>query len=959
MNVLKRIYEGIILKLSANTPTEDGSLHVDSADNKLKLRASGATHKVVTHDQTETLTNKTFDADGTGNSISNIENADIKAAAAIDATKIGDGTVTNAEFSYINALTSDAQTQLTNNATAISDHLSDTSDAHDASAISSIPSGNLAATEVQAALNELQSDIDTRALASGLSDHLSDTTDAHDASAISSIPSGNLAATEVQAALNELQSDIDTRALSSDLSNHLSDTVDAHDASAISSIPSGNLAATEVQAALNELQSDIDTRATSSALTTHTSASSAVHGITGSVVGTSDTQSLSNKTLSDALTVAQVSTPSTPASGFDKIYVKSDNKAYILDSTGAETKLGSGGVTGLIVDNNSIPSSSIGSWVAYADAAGVSPLDMTGGSPNSTIARNTTNPISDVADFLFTKNSGASRQGEGFSLTLTNIPLKYKSRGCIFRFKYLTSSTYVDNAVGLFIYDITGAVVYQLNPLYLKKSGLIESSFAEIQLPNTLTSGFRIGFHIIGTDTTAYTINFSEFTFDEKVTSQNSSITDWQSCTMTLTGTANYTMNGTKFRRVGDNAEFTGNILLTGAVSADLKLVLPSGFVLDTIKASQSGIGVSFGEAVGFKSPNYYSGLIVESNATSFAIVGPNTTLWGATVPFTWANNDNIAFRFSIPIAGWSAGTQVADIYTGRENLVHLVGSGSQAVTSGSGGNNITGLSKADTTRGVDLLDQWSDSTDIMTFKVSGNYKVFGTFDYYPTTAINNQAAYFLVRAVLNSTTIHQEYYKPTYVAANNRLNAPFSFTLKDVKVGDTLNFQIVNETGATLNFANTTDQTSITISKDSNPNQVLASEKVVEAWESNAGTSYTNAANLILEDKVLSTHGAYNPSTGEFIANKAGILTIDGVFSSFNTNTATEVSIYTRKNSVDHRMISDIHAPVASKSYIKYGDSFPVNQGDSIFTRVAHNGTSMATAAFTFYNHVTFTLES
>ena len=49
---------------------------------------------------------------GTGNNISNIDNADIKAAAAIDATKIADGTVTNAEFQYINSLSSNAQDQI-------------------------------------------------------------------------------------------------------------------------------------------------------------------------------------------------------------------------------------------------------------------------------------------------------------------------------------------------------------------------------------------------------------------------------------------------------------------------------------------------------------------------------------------------------------------------------------------------------------------------------------------------------------------------------------------------------------------------------------------------------------------------------------------------------------------------------------------------------------------------------
>lgn len=58
----------------------------------------------------QVLTNKTIDADL--NTLSNIENADIKAGAAIDATKIADGSVTNTEFQYIGSLTSDAQTQL-------------------------------------------------------------------------------------------------------------------------------------------------------------------------------------------------------------------------------------------------------------------------------------------------------------------------------------------------------------------------------------------------------------------------------------------------------------------------------------------------------------------------------------------------------------------------------------------------------------------------------------------------------------------------------------------------------------------------------------------------------------------------------------------------------------------------------------------------------------------------------
>lgn len=51
---------------------------------------------------------------------------------------------------------------------ALDAHVNDVSNAHAASAISNVPAGNLAATDVQSALNELQSDVDTRALDSAV-----------------------------------------------------------------------------------------------------------------------------------------------------------------------------------------------------------------------------------------------------------------------------------------------------------------------------------------------------------------------------------------------------------------------------------------------------------------------------------------------------------------------------------------------------------------------------------------------------------------------------------------------------------------------------------------------------------------------------------------------------------------------------------------------------------------------
>ena len=78
----------------------------------IKTYVDSQPHSSVTASSTTTFTNKTIDVDATGNSITNLADANIKAAAAIDATKIADGTVTSAEFQYINTLSSNAQTQI-------------------------------------------------------------------------------------------------------------------------------------------------------------------------------------------------------------------------------------------------------------------------------------------------------------------------------------------------------------------------------------------------------------------------------------------------------------------------------------------------------------------------------------------------------------------------------------------------------------------------------------------------------------------------------------------------------------------------------------------------------------------------------------------------------------------------------------------------------------------------------
>jgi hypothetical protein len=78
---------------------DDAKLLYDStASSKWRAGDAVSTSPILTANSTDTLTNKTIDADGTGNSITNLEDANIKSGAAIDATKIANGSVSNTEF---------------------------------------------------------------------------------------------------------------------------------------------------------------------------------------------------------------------------------------------------------------------------------------------------------------------------------------------------------------------------------------------------------------------------------------------------------------------------------------------------------------------------------------------------------------------------------------------------------------------------------------------------------------------------------------------------------------------------------------------------------------------------------------------------------------------------------------------------------------------------------------------
>lgn len=88
----------------------DGNIYYNTTLDVLRYYSNGAWSSIIDDDSLQTIINKTIDADN--NTITNIENDNIKAGAAIDATKLHDGSVDNTEFGHLDGVTSNIQTQL-------------------------------------------------------------------------------------------------------------------------------------------------------------------------------------------------------------------------------------------------------------------------------------------------------------------------------------------------------------------------------------------------------------------------------------------------------------------------------------------------------------------------------------------------------------------------------------------------------------------------------------------------------------------------------------------------------------------------------------------------------------------------------------------------------------------------------------------------------------------------------
>lgn len=573
----------------------------------------------------------------------------------------------------------------------------------------------------------------------------------------------------------------------------------------------------------------------------------------------------------DILTMTgQSSTPSNPSAGNFKTYIKNnDKKMYILDSSGAETQLGSNSSGGVNYVSNSSADNDTTGWATYNDAAGTSPVDGTGGTPTATWTRTTSSPLRGQGSFLLTKGA-TNRQGDGASFDFT-VDSSDKAKCLQISFDYIVASgTFVagnpsdlssagNSDVTVWLYDVTNSTLIQPSNYRLySNSSTISDKFSATFQTSATGSSYRLIFHIGTTSANAYTLKFDNVSVSPSTYAFGSPVTDVAAKTMTLTNAGNATVSA-RMSKVGDVAWFEGTITIGSSLpTGTITLNMPSGMTIDSSKSGGLAVGIASASNSG-GTGSFTGSVRVDTISTLIFYGDSNASVWNATVPRTFVANDRIDFRFAVAVTGWSSSVQMSDGFDGRVIAAKVLRSTNQTI-------NTTATDIVWDSVSKDEVGGYNSSTGVYTIISPGWYEFTSNIRLDTGASAPGQ---FVFEYAVNGTG--------NIVGAPTDLIASKAYFFNPVyqdyfKAGDQIKLRITSATNSSTLIAG---QNGWYIRKLSSPQTTSATNKV-----SFVGTGATSGAVgigtivkflTIVED----THGLYSAGSGEWTVPESGTYNI------------------------------------------------------------------------------------
>ncbi len=576
---------------------------------------------------------------------------------------------------------------------------------------------------------------------------------------------------------------------------------------------------------------------------------------------------------------------------------------YTHDGT-SWVKTGSGSAGAGLINYVTNPDAETGvtGWAAYADAAATSPVDGTGGSPNSTITQNTSSPLRGTADFKLTKNTGASRQGEGCSYDFT-ISAADQAKILRISFDYKTAdvsgTTLVDGDVRVFVYDVTNSQLIEPvgRDLYVNSNGKYIGEFQA----NSNSTSYRLIFHIAqAVSSSEWTLNFDNVQVGPREIARGSVINDWQSYTPTTQGFGTVSSMSAWWRRSGDSIQVRAKFTTGTVAASEAQFGLPTGLSIDSTKVPSTRSLVGHASDDIASTTIFGLGVLATGGDTfvNFGLQSSTLSIIGNERLGTEVAGNTTVFslNFSAPITGWSSNANISSDFGGRDISVRAVKTSGSHITSGSE-LDVTW----DTTESYDTTSSFVPSTGIFTAPETGKYLLTCNL----TFAASATGVRYL--AVVKNTSVVA--YGPVFPGSASYGGGVSVSTEIDLIAGDTLKVTGFQNSGGSLAYSTTAGANALTISKRANPQTLIGSEVVAASYyaSANNGSSSTQSANF--DTKIFDTHTAVTAAaagtgTWKFTAPYSKMYRVTGMI--FLTTGATP-NLVVYKGGVAYATISSI----------------------------------------------------
>lgn len=492
----------------------------------------------------------------------------------------------------------------------------------------------------------------------------------------------------------------------------------------------------------------------------------------------------------------------------------------------------------------------VGGYATYADAAGTSPVDGTGGAANITFTRSTSSPLRGVASFLFTKDA-ANRQGQGASYDFT-IDSTDQAKPLAIAFDYaIASGTFADGDLTVYLYDVTNAQIIQPGPFRLTAATVgLSQRFVSYFQTNVNSTSYRLIFHVASTSASAYTVKLDNLSLGPSYQPYGTVITDWQSYTPgTTQGFGTPTSQEIFYRRVGDSVEIQGRCITGTNTSTEGRIGLPPGLTSSTSKITtirQAGTWTRGAATV-------MDGITLIESGVTYLTFGRQTS---TEAGLTKRNGDNItgsgeAFSFwaSVPIQGWSSNVQIS-----TDADTRVVAARAALTNAFTGASAVIPFNSVQ----IDTHAGFNTSTGVYTVPVAGIYRVRASSVFSNLDGVTNEN--LSIRK--NGSDVSQFYGSRL---GDNSGASGFASALDLVQcvAGDTLSVFAQGDASFTLD--NNGIRTVIAIDRISGPAQIAASETIACSYQTNASSAAVSSGTpdtLSFTTKIVDTHNAFSGST-------------------------------------------------------------------------------------------------